>query len=91
MEFVWDITKAQTNFEKHGVHFDFAIKVFGDVNRVTSTDDRFDYGENRLLTFGLIDSRMYLVVHVDDDTAQTIRVISARKANRRERIRHGNG
>ncbi len=90
MNFEWDADKAQTNLEKHGVRFEVAAMVFCDPDRVTVTDDRFDYGEERLVTFGLIENRLFVVVHVDDGTSQTIRIISARKANTRERGRHAN-
>lgn len=45
-------------------------------------DDRKDYGEERFVTFGLLDSRVVAVAHTE--TADTIRVISIRKATKRE-------
>jgi uncharacterized DUF497 family protein len=50
-------------------------------------DDRFDYGEVRQIAFGLIDGRMFVFVYVDRGTER--RVISLRKANRREVNRYG--
>lgn len=88
MEFEWDAEKAETNLEKHGIRFEIATKVFCDPDRVTVIDDRFDYGEERLVTFGMIDSRLYVVVSVEDEATQTIRIISARKASKRERKQH---
>lgn len=90
MNFEWDAEKAQKNSEKHGVRFEIATLAFCDPDRVKVTDDRFDYGEKRLVTFGLIENRLFAVVHVDDEASQTIRIISARKANKRERERHAN-
>jgi len=90
MNFEWDADKAEINQKKHGIRFEVAMKVFADPDRVTVVDDRFDYGEERHLTFGLIDNRLYVVVSTEDEATQTIRIISARKGNERERKRHGN-
>jgi uncharacterized DUF497 family protein len=50
---------------------------------VTFVDDRFDYGEKRLITLGLLDNRVVMIAHAPrgDDTTP---IISMRKANRRE-------
>jgi len=91
MQFTWDATKAQSNFEKHNVRFEVAIEVFRDEGRITAQDVRFDYGEVRLITSGLIEGRLHIVVHVDDAADETTRIISARKANKRERKAYGTG
>lgn len=90
MHFEWNDAKATENLNKHGIRFEIAAKVFLDPLRVTLPDLRFEYGEDRFITFGLIDDRLYLVVFTEDDETETIRLISARKANARERRRHGN-
>ena len=51
---------------------------------LNSLDDREDYGEERFVTFGLLDGRVVAVVHTE--TEDTIRVISIRKAKKREQI-----
>ena len=91
MQFMWDARKAQSNFEKHNVRFEVAIRVFQDEGRISAQDMRFDYGEVRLITSGLIEGRLHVVVHVDDADEGTTRIISARKANKRERKAHGTG
>lgn len=53
---------------------------------VTVEDDRFDYGEERFITFGLIEGRVIAVVHTERDNL--IRIISARKATKNEEIRY---
>ena len=88
---MWDASKAQSNFDKHQVRFEVAVKVFQDEGRISSQDMRFNYGEVRLITRGFIDERLYVVVHVNDADEGTTRVISARKANKRERKAHGTG
>ncbi len=91
MQFTWDARKAQSNFEKHNVQFEVAVEVFLDPNIVTVADERNDYGEARLVSFGLIGGRMHTVVHVTDLSKRTVRIISARKSNKRERKRYGTG
>ena len=83
MEFEWDDTKAESNFVKHGILFEEAIEIFYDENRFIEEDDRFDYGENRYKTLGKISQRVFVVVYVER-RQNLIRIISARKANRRE-------
>lgn len=90
MEFEWDDTKAASNLEKHKIRFEVAAKVFLDKHAVTIRDLRFDYGEERFITYGQIDGRIYAVVFTLDDERNVIRLISARKANARERRRYGN-
>ena len=91
MRFLWGASKAQSNFDKHQVRFEVAVKVFQDEGRISAQDMRFNYGEVRLITRGFIDERLHVVVHVDDADVGTTRVISARKANKRERKAHGTG
>ncbi len=85
MDFEWDAEKAQKNLEKHGVRFEIASAVFIDPNRITVIDDRFDYGEERLVTLGQTYDGILVVVTTERDEGQVIRIISARKANKRER------
>ena len=86
MQFEWDSGKADLNARKHGVGFELAALVFLDDERLTAIDDRFDYGEERLITIGHIERRLHVVVYtVIEDT---IRIISARKANKREQARY---
>ncbi len=81
MKFEWDEAKRQANIDKHGV--DFAdLEVLFDGETVTVPDDRFDYGEDRFITLGLLNSIVLMVVHIETDTV--IRFISARKAMKNE-------
>ena len=85
MDFEWDAEKAQKNLEKHGVRFEIASAVFIDPDRITAIDDRFNYGEERLVTLGRTHDGILVVVTTERDEGQVIRIISARKANKRER------
>jgi uncharacterized DUF497 family protein len=92
MRFEWDNAKARTNRRKHGVGFQVARNVFGDPDALVE-QDRIEDGELRWQTIGMVDGLLLLLVahtvEVDDDDAdETIRIISARRANRRERSRY---
>lgn len=67
-----------------------AIQVFYDDFRLTNLDDRLDYGENRYQVIGMASSRVLFVVYTER-LGNTIRVISARKANKRERAVYERG
>ena len=59
----WDESKYATNLKKHQIAFEL-IYEFDWSNAKFDVDDRFDYGEERLLAFGRIDGRGYAVVYV---------------------------
>ncbi len=85
MNFEWDEDKRQSNIAKHG--FDFVeIEAVFDGGTVTILDDRFDYGEERFVTFGLFDGRVVAVAHTETDAI--IRIISVRKATENEEINY---
>jgi uncharacterized protein len=69
------------SLSKHGVDFVDVPSVF-DTDVVTVEDDRYNYGEQRFVTFGLLNGREIAVVHTDDDNL--IRIISARRATKHE-------
>lgn len=84
MELEWDADKAALNLKKHGVSFDDAELVFYDTGRVETYDGRKNYGEDRWATIGLANSAVLYVVYTVRHE-DTIRLISARKANVNER------
>jgi len=81
MQFEWDGAKNRSNFAKHGLDFADAELVFAGPC-VTFVDDRFDYGEERFVTLGLLAGRLVIIAHAVRGGAT--RIISMRKANRRE-------
>ncbi len=93
MRFEWDINKDRANRRKHGVGFDAAEQVFDDPLAIT-VEDRVVDGEQRWRTTG-VDFGQFLVVaiHVDRDRhgIETIRIISARKADSHERKTYESG
>lgn len=81
IRFEWDGKKRLSNIHKHGIDFVDVPALF-ELDTVTVTDDRFEYGETRYLTLGLLKSHVILVVHTESETV--IRIISARKATKYE-------
>jgi uncharacterized DUF497 family protein len=86
MNFEWDDRKAAQNVAKHGVPFDYAVRVFLDPHRLDSEDTRRDYSEERWLTLGNIEGRLFAVAYTP--RGKVIRLISARKANEREQRKY---
>lgn len=86
MKFEWDETKNQQNIAKHGVWFEDACRIF-DGFTVDAVDDRADYGEERVISIGLLDGIAILTV-IHTDRNNVCRIISARPANRKERKRY---
>ena len=82
MRFTWDEAKRQANLAKHGLDFADAWQVFED-EVVMLEDDRFDYGEDRYVTIGVLRDELVSIVHTWED--DTIRLISMRKATGHER------
>ena len=80
--FEWDVDKSRLNLAKHGLSFEDAEKVF-DGPCLTFEDTRSDYGEERFLTLGRLESRLVVIAHTY--RGENVRVISMRKASSRER------
>jgi uncharacterized protein len=86
IEFAWSATKAAANKRKHHVSFSKAQTVFYDEEALLLTDPDHSDNEDRFILLGLsANLRVLLVVHSYRDQDATIRIISARKANARER------
>ncbi|KPA14187.1 protein containing DUF497 [Candidatus Magnetomorum sp. HK-1] len=83
MKFIWDTQKNQKNIRKHKIDLRDAYLVFQNPILV-NVDDREDYGEDRFIGIGLLDMRVVIIVFTEIDD-ETIRVISLRKAIRKER------
>ncbi len=81
MIYEWDEAKNRSNAAKHGLDFADAEQVLTGPC-VTFVDSRFNYGEKRLLTMGLLAGRVVVIAHAP--RGDTTRIISMRKANRRE-------
>jgi uncharacterized DUF497 family protein len=84
MNYEWDTAKAENNKIKHGISFNAAARVFLDPNRTETYDSREEYGEDRWATIGYAHPALLYVVYTIRNN-DTIRLISARKANEKER------
>src|SRR5438445_6581640 len=87
LRFEWDREKATSNLSKHGVSFEEAATVFYDPLAATFPDPDHSRGEDRFLTIGYSSTNRVLVV-CHTDRRGGVRLISARRATRRERNRH---
>ncbi|MFP4133603.1 MAG: BrnT family toxin [Halothece sp.] len=88
MKYQWDNNKATTNLAKHGIDFADAVSVFSDDLAITIFDDRFD--EERYITIGMdVLGRVLVVVYTLRQNK--IRLISARKATRKEKQQYQEG
>jgi uncharacterized protein len=88
--FEWDEAKAKSNERKHAVRFEDAMLVFADSYALVM-QDRSEQGELRWQTLGLVGGIVpLLVAHTvyNEGEDEVIRIISARKASRKERIRY---
>jgi len=89
LKFEWSDEKSDFNIEKDQISFDEAKEVFLDPMHISKLDHRFDYFEERWITLGTTTKDKILVVanmFFDENGEEIIRIISARKANIKERI-----
>ena len=84
MQFEWDAQKRRDNLHKHGFDFDDAWRIF-EMPMLTILDDRQEYGEERWIGIGLLNTRVVYVVYTEQ-AEDVIRIISLRKALIHERI-----
>ena len=83
MTFDWDPRKAQSNLKKHGVSFTEATTVFLDPLALTFDDPDHSADEQRLITIGSSSAgRVLVAAHAD--SGEKVRIISARRATRKE-------
>ena len=82
MQFEWDETKARANLDKHGLDFEDAKKVFSRPV-VIAPDVRRDYGEPRYKALGELDGVVVCIAFTPRENS--VRIISMRPANRKER------
>jgi len=86
MNISFDPAKREKTLRERNLDFLDAPLVFGGV-RIEQEDDRFDYGEVRMMTIGYLRERMVIVIWTQRDIGRHI--ISMRKANDREQAKYG--
>jgi len=90
--FVWDEYKNEANTIKHKVSFDEATSVFDDENALYSDDEVHSQFEERFKVIGFSKrARMLMVCHCYRNGGSFIRIISARKADKKERAQYKGG
>jgi uncharacterized DUF497 family protein len=89
MEFTWNEEKNEENMQKHGVDFQEVQEIFDDPFHFSMMDTRFNYFEERWITIGRAKNGLTIVAgHLylfDEKGTETVRLIIARKATRKER------
>lgn len=86
--FEWDDEKAASNYTKHGIRFETAAKAFADENKLIRFDEEH-LQEERFNVLAKIGKIIFIVCAFKENN--TIRIISARKANKEEQRRYNNG
>lgn len=85
LRFEWDESKNKRNRRKHGIWFEEAQTVFDDTSARLFDDPEHSSRENRFLLLGFSSvGRILVVVHCYRESESVIRIISARKATRKE-------
>jgi hypothetical protein len=90
MRYLWDPAKDILNRSKHGLSLADGIPALEDPDRESWIDDRFDYGEERIVTLGMGKKQVLYVVSTELNE-DSIRIISVRKADDNEIERYGFG
>lgn len=90
LRFEWDQPKAAANLKKHGISFEEAQSAFYDECAVQFYDDDHSPAEDRFILLGMSASARILVVcHCERESGDLIRIISARRATKRESAFYG--
>ncbi len=96
MKFEWDENKNTLNQQKHGISFEQALEVFDDPQQISILDYRFNYREERWITLGAtkgattkgatkkIEILVVANLFFTDSGSEIVRIISARRANKKE-------
>ncbi len=85
----WDEIKNTSNLEKHGLDFNLAIEVFSDPNAIVELNRNVN-NEERHQIIGKLQNEIIIIFVVYTERKQKIRIISARKASKKERIIYEN-
>ena len=89
-DFVWDENKRMSNKNKHGISFEEAATVFDDEKAIHFDDERHSQVEDRFIIIGMSKQfNILMVCHCYRENDTIIRIISARKANKKERAQYG--
>ena len=87
MKFEWDDAKDDENRRKHGIGFEDAQAAFADVFGRVIADPDHSEGEERFILLGMNAGQLLVVCHCEAEP-DVIRIISARRASRHERVQY---
>jgi len=93
MKIEWNLDKDIINLKKHNISFKEASEIFHDTLHISVLDERIDYSEERWITIGQTKKTLLVVVahtYMESNGYETIRIISARKATKKERVQYEN-
>jgi uncharacterized protein len=86
VNFSWDTKKDKANMKKHGVSFDEASSVFYDPFSKLSHDPDHSDQEDRFILIGHSHrNNLLFVIHIYRESEETVRIVSARKATKKEK------
>ncbi len=85
MNFEWDPRKAASNLRDHGVSFEEGATIFDDQLQIHFPDRAHYIGEQRYLCLGMSERGQLVMAVYTEPRPETIRIISAREATRKER------
>jgi uncharacterized DUF497 family protein len=91
LRIIWDTQKEQKNIKKHHLDFSYASEVFHDSNYIFRYDEKHSIDEDRYILIGKADDEVILFVVETEIDENTSKIISARKAKKKERQEYGNG
>lgn len=83
MDYTWDELKNRRNVRLHGIDFADAVRIFNGVT-LEQTDDRFEYGEQRVYAIGMVNGLEITVIYSDEEE-DVRRIISAWRSEPHER------
>lgn len=87
MKIEWDETKRRENIARHGLDFADAWQLF-EHPTVTWPDDRFDYGEERWISIGILKATVIALLAFTERDPDIVRIISLRKAKKHEKEKY---
>ena len=90
MRYVWDSAKDVENLRKHGLRLGEGIAALNDPDCTSEIDSRVDCGEELVISLGRSNHRMLIVISTEVSAERT-RIISVRKAKKREELRYYDG
>jgi len=88
MNFEWDEEKRAKNIKKHGIDFISVVPVFDDPNAIETCDQKNSQYEDRYQIIGMAKPGVLFVAYTERDKGNTIRIISARRAEKSEIARY---